>query len=336
MKKILALCVILSSFALAFSPAYGQQDTANPMPPLFSDVDNTHEFYVAIKFLKDQKVITGYPDGTFKPDQTVNRAEALKFILAGTGISVPEQFEDPSFSDVKKDDWFAKFVMHAKSLSVVSGNPDGSFTPGAVVNRAAFMKMLLLAQKFKTAEWKPQREFNDVKSSDWHYPFMTYAGHTGLIREDANKNLLPGKGLSRAEVAEIIYLMTIIRNGDNLTLLMKQTEQHILQIDPLVTAGKLVAAKRVSELAVDMTQQAIKLAPADVTVVGLGKIAKAYDFVLTAFIAGVQKQYDLAKDYALQAIAKANEAVETYDKTKVIADYINSRAQEVLNQIPKP
>ena len=51
-------------------------------PQSFSDVPPDHDAYEAVEFLKTQNIIGGYPDGTFKPDRTVNRAEAAKIIAA--------------------------------------------------------------------------------------------------------------------------------------------------------------------------------------------------------------------------------------------------------------
>ena len=335
MNKYFRSVLVTTLLFVQITPCISFAQSAEAEKPIFTDVPNTHENYVAIKFLKDLKVIGGYDDGSFKPNAKVNRAEALKFILVGTGTEVKDLTKDPTFSDVKKADWFAKYIMNAKDQGVVTGNPDGSFKPSTIVNRSAFIKMLLMANKFQPEGWKPSKQYADIKESDWFYKYMTYAGVAGLLKEDAKGNLAPSKELTRAEVAEIMYLMTIIRNGSNQKLLMQQTESQLVQIDTYVNATDLVSAKRASELAVDLTQQLIKLSPTDVTILGLAKIAKAYDFVLTAFIAGVQKNYDLSKDYALKAIAKATEAVGVDPKVKTIAEYIQKRAQEVLNQLPK-
>ena len=48
---------------------------------IFSDVNVGDKHYLAIKFLKERHIIDGYEDGTFKPTQDINRAEALKIIL---------------------------------------------------------------------------------------------------------------------------------------------------------------------------------------------------------------------------------------------------------------
>lgn len=48
----------------------------------FSDVPKGHYAYEAIGYLRERKILLGYADGTFRPDQRVNRAEALKIIVS--------------------------------------------------------------------------------------------------------------------------------------------------------------------------------------------------------------------------------------------------------------
>ena len=98
-------------------------------------------------------------------------------------------------------------------------------------------------------------------------------------------------------------------------------------------ANNAVLAKRASELAVDFTQQAYALKPDDALVLSLGKVAKAYDYVVTAFIAGVQKNAELATEFANKAIDKATEAWEANNEMQSVAAHIKSRARSIIDQL---
>ncbi|HAU40220.1 MAG: S-layer-like protein domain-containing protein [Candidatus Peregrinibacteria bacterium GW2011_GWF2_43_17] len=84
-------------------------------------------------------VITGYDDSTFKPDNLVNRAEALKIIFGLTGDDIEERYGDelldyyylPSnpFPDVDLDSWYAPYIVYAYTRGIVSGYGDGYFRP---------------------------------------------------------------------------------------------------------------------------------------------------------------------------------------------------------------
>ena len=301
----------------------------------FSDVPQAHPNYLAIKYLNDSGVVKGYEDNTFRPAQKVNRAEALKIILLGLGIEVPATASTTSFSDVKTNDWFASYVMKAKELSIVNGNPDGTFAPGRTVSRAEYIKMLLMSNGFKVENWQDKELFNDVKKTDWFAPYMNYAGSAGLITKDDKNNLYPGQELGRGEVAEIFYLLIIIRQGGDTQFLLNQAELQMAQIEAYIAGNQPLLAKRAAELSVDMTQQAMKNMPDNNVVIGAAKLARAYDFLMNAFITGIQKDYVAAKSWAEQAIAKATEAWEANNDIQPIAKHIKDRANEIISQIPK-
>ena len=93
------------------------------------------------------------------------------------------------------------------------------------------------------------------------------------------------------------------------------------------------SAKRASELAVDLTQQAYKNMPENNVVVGAAKLARAYDMLVDSFILGIQKKNVEAADMANQAIAKATEAWNANNATQPIAKHIKDRAREILAQV---
>lgn len=323
MKKILS--IITTTLVVA--------SASIPTAFAFSDVPNTHENYVSIEYLSQKGIVSGYEDGTFKPESLVNRAEALKIILQGSGIQLDEIPEQIPFSDVTAQDWFTQYIMTAKGLGIVDGNPDGTFAPGRDVARAEFLKMLLNSNNFKAEKWEGVQIFPDVPADAWFVAYMNYAGQAGIVSEDTQGNLRPGEALSRGEVAEIIYLLHVILSGSNTQFLITEAEKQMAQIDIYVNNNDPLAAKRASELSVDMTQQAYRNMPEDNNVLGAAKIARAYDFVINAYIAALQDNYDAARDWADQAVAKATEAWEVNNSLQPIAKHIKDRAGEVVAQI---
>ena len=105
------------------------------------------------------------------------------------------------------------------------------------------------------------------------------------------------------------------------------------QIEVYIAANKVNNAKNSSELAVDLTQQALKNMPDNNVVLGAAKLARAYDLLVQSFIYGIQKKNTEAADFANQAIAKATEAWEANNATQPIARHIKDRAREILAQV---
>lgn len=169
----IALTVITATYALASFP-----DTTN------------HQYSTAIDWIQADGLVSGYPDGTFHPDQTIIRAEFTKIIVEATvgGTKTGSN----CFPDVT-DQWFAPYVCTAKDYAIVGGNGDGTFTPAREVNYAEALKIVLEAYSIPLPTTAPP---------DWFTHYVDYASQNGLVFA-ANK--LPHSFVSRAEMAEMIY-----------------------------------------------------------------------------------------------------------------------------------
>lgn len=112
----------------------------------------------AIEFLKDEGVVEGYEDGTYKPTSRINRAEFIKIILESRGTEVSGK---KCFPDVNKE-WFAKYICTAEKEGIIEGYPDGTFKPERPINFAEASKILSLAYGQGIDEYSP----------DWYEPFV--------------------------------------------------------------------------------------------------------------------------------------------------------------------
>lgn len=299
----------------------------------FSDVSRTHPYYTAITYLSQQGVIGGYADGTFKPENSINRAEVLKIILKGSNIEANEAY-GAFFPDVPEEAWFAPFVMKAKALGFVKGNEiDGTFAPDRQVNLAEFLKMLLTANKIDVSSFEGKQVAPNIPLDAWYANYVNYAAALGIVARDSQGNVDAGKALTRGEVVSVMYLLSIILNGSDTQFLLTRAESEMAQIEVYIAANMVVYAKNSSELAVDITQQALKNMPDNNVVLGAAKIARAYDWLVDSFILGIQKQNEAAAQKANDAIDKATEAWEANNATQPIAKHIKDRAREILAQV---
>ena len=86
----------------------------------------------------------GYADGTFKPDDPINRAEALKIIFQASKLEPFDEIDySGRFSDVRKGDWFETYVNDALTYEFVEGYEDRTFRPGQSITRAEASKIVL-------------------------------------------------------------------------------------------------------------------------------------------------------------------------------------------------
>jgi len=180
----------------------------------FQDVSPTHPNYAAINYLRDQGIVQGYPDGNYKPDQTVNRVEALKIILLGSEIEVPEAQDTAGFNDVDINAWFSKYVVKAKELGIVAGYSDGTFRPGNQVNLVENLKILLNSSNIDVSGINVLTDpFNDTPKIAWYASFVQYAKDKKLVEADASGNVYPAQGMTRGTLAEVMYRLIVVQEG---------------------------------------------------------------------------------------------------------------------------
>ncbi len=168
---------------------------------IFADVGIEDEHADAIKFLKEKGVIGGYPDGTFRGSNNLNRVEATKMLMEGFNYDI--ESGTPDFRDVASSDWFTSYVYTAVMNGVVNGYPDGTFRPGGTLIRAEFFKLLLEADESPIKSRVSEDPFNDVSADAWYAPYARYAKDNELL--DFGNKFKPESEITRDEVAEAMY-----------------------------------------------------------------------------------------------------------------------------------
>jgi hypothetical protein len=168
MKKILSISSQLYSTATAifFSTISLVHAIA------LKDLSEDYKYLPEIQNLYEMGVINGYPDGTFRPEGDLNRAELLKIVMLSAQIEPVGLLKD-CFNDVK-DEWFAEYVCMAKERGWVQGYADGTFKPGQIVNRVEALKMLLEVYNVELIAPGYQR-FVDIDLAAWYAKYIVTA-----------------------------------------------------------------------------------------------------------------------------------------------------------------
>lgn len=105
----------------------------------YSDVKDTDWYNNAVSTLGNAGIIAGYPDGTFRPDGYITRAE---FAVIAARFSEEVYNSGSSFSDVSDNHWAAGFISLAEHLGYINGYPDGTFRPDQTITRAEAMTLI--------------------------------------------------------------------------------------------------------------------------------------------------------------------------------------------------
>ena len=214
MKKYLSLLIIAILLNSQAVLAVQNQST-------FSDVDANHPQYTYIMWLYDKGVVGGYPDGTFQPDNCVNRAEFLKMLYTTLGKSSQSVQQNP-FSDVIQDSWYYPFVISAYQDGIIQGYPDGTFKPEQCVSKPEALKMAVeayfpgISESFPTTG--PELMYQ-VTPEAWFYKYFAYAMPRGLLVYDpefSDYYPIAEQGATRADIAETLWVFEIEANSDGI------------------------------------------------------------------------------------------------------------------------
>lgn len=187
----------------------------------FTDIRG-HECEEAVSFLWSKGLIDGYPDGTFKPDSGLSRAEFAKMVVdacdsVGSGSQASASGSIAAVSgfpvDMTPRHWAYQHVLRARDLGLISGYPDGTFRPESPVTRAEMVTMTVrMLEKSSNdgstgrssgseragvkGDWAP----SDVRDH-WAGEYVQRAVSLEIMDAFKGSEFMPDKNATRGETA---------------------------------------------------------------------------------------------------------------------------------------
>jgi hypothetical protein len=297
----------------------------------FSDVPDSSSAAAAIEFVKENGIMKGYDNGTFKPNQPITRAEVAK-ILVLTKLSEDEvqTYTKQSFTDVPADAWYRAYVEAAMlKLGIVDGPPKATAFNGAkTVRKVEFLKMLLKAQDvdatsaYSEIKLPLATDVTDVNA--WFYPYMRYAVSASLEQVDADGTLKPDKELTRADAAVRIHRLAMYKAGRRTQALLSSEEDDLVNVLALLQNKDLAQAQYAAGRAV-LAARGANASKSGVAIVQAAvKISEAFYSLVTAYQAGNAGDAENTISYAKQAWSSADRAKQL---SPTLADLANSVQQ---------
>ncbi|OPX84341.1 MAG: Endoglucanase precursor [Pelotomaculum sp. PtaB.Bin104] len=175
----------------------------------FEDVRDSHWAAEVIKQMCKKGIVNGYPDGTFKPENNITRAEFAKIIVEAMKLD-QENPSIPSFTDIKRGDWYYGYVEAAAKSDLVKGFETGEFRPNERINREQIAAVLVRALG-KEAEARAHQDeetiFTDDQSiSPWARGYINVAvqDEAALIVGYPDRTFKPLNKATRAEACTLI------------------------------------------------------------------------------------------------------------------------------------
>ena len=182
----------------------------------FPDVPKNHWAASQIDILSDQGVIVGYPDGNFKPDDNVTRAEFATMAILALGQEHTKVAQTVNFLDITPEHWAYNAIQRALYFDLISDVGNSVFRPDDNVSRAEATTVAVNA--LTTTEISPakalevlSRKYADANSIP--KDFLIPAGKSEILNMivvapgNSKPVLEPARPATRAEVAAILYNM---------------------------------------------------------------------------------------------------------------------------------
>ena len=187
----------------------------NPANAFYSDMDENHWAYHSIKFLTEIGVVVGYPDGTYKPDIPVTRAEFASMAIKALGQESTQVTQEIHFDDITPDFWAYNIIQKAVYFDLIPDSKGESYRPFDSVTRAEAINIAVNALTTNQISQEKADDIIEKSYSDytqmpaWFLMAAAKAhildlvvvmpGHEGKMEANRPAN--------RAEVAEILYKM---------------------------------------------------------------------------------------------------------------------------------
>lgn len=173
----------------------------------FTDITDGHWAYGYITELHNYGVISGYPDGSFKPDALITRGEFIKLITDSLNINDSGE-QAVEFTDVTPESWVYPYVRRLASVGCISGYEDGSCGVSRIISREEAAVLIERVLNYKNTSFidagaSDFADENDI--ADYAKNAVKTLSGAGVISGFPDGSFMPKANLTRAQAAVIIF-----------------------------------------------------------------------------------------------------------------------------------
>lgn len=147
---------------------------------------------------QDKGLIKGYPDGTFKPNNSITRAEFITIVNKVYGFTSTASI---SYSDVQSSAWFYDEIAKAKAAGYISGYSDGTMKPNNTISRQEVAAILAKLKQFDSigSDSSLDRFTDKAAIPGWSKGAIGAVVDNSLMTGYPDGSFKPGKPITRAE-----------------------------------------------------------------------------------------------------------------------------------------
>lgn len=212
--KSAKLITIWLTIAL-FLPAAVFAQSVESVDLPFSDIPQTSKFFIPTKYLKKQNLVSGYSDSTFKPENFVNRAEALAMLLKATGREI-EIDDDAQEKNIAAENPIQISLPKSADITVQNLKTGEK----QIFSKVKHFKIEVNSgsAKLKIIKSSSKKVFSDVSEKDWFFGIVKESKHIGIIKGyNGGVYFKPQNTVNLVEVLRMLFqsagINTLAENG---------------------------------------------------------------------------------------------------------------------------
>lgn len=169
----------------------------------FTDLNPNADNYKPILELYNRGYISGYKDGTFRPNQAVTRGQAAKMLAQALNLNTSNP-KNPRFSDVPTSSGFYSYIAALAGAGIINGYSDQTFRPNEPITRNQMAKIMTLGYKFQQST-KLTHDFRDVAESNPNRFYIQTLYDLGITKGTTQITYSPYGSVTRGQLATFIY-----------------------------------------------------------------------------------------------------------------------------------
>lgn len=182
------------------------EGTTNENMSVFGDLADVPWAEEAINYLYSKGYVSGYEDGTFRPNDTITREEFAKMIVNVLGFD-SFNFEMTNAADVNSDAWYANYVTIAMNSGLMNGISDTEFGTGMKITRQDMCTIIYRAIKsenIKAEHIYDEKQFTD-EAAEYAREAIRELYRCGLVNGVSDSEFDPQGDVTRAMAAKVLY-----------------------------------------------------------------------------------------------------------------------------------
>jgi len=195
------------------TPSLSPSPSPTPVPvaPAFSDIAGHWAEDIILASAREQW-LHGYPDGTFRPDDPITRAEFAVMLMQFRGPQTAE-VELPFADEERVGDWARAAIAQAVQLGILEGYPDGTFRPDQAITRAEIAKMIVGLYAMEPDGSGVAGFADDDQVPAWAEPAIRFARERHLMEGRDGNRFVPNDYATRAEAVAVISRLGPLRGS---------------------------------------------------------------------------------------------------------------------------